>query len=158
MSLAEENESFVNLKQTASGIVLLKEPTNTLDWYFPNVECGQEPLGSRVIIQLKRVPTRSRGGIQLVTDTKDTEKWNTQVARVAKIGPLAFCNRSTGEKWPEGAWVTEGEFVRVPRWGGDRWEVPIEGEDDPALFVVFNDHELISKVIGDPLKIKAFLL
>ena len=125
---------------------------------FPKVDCGQQPLGNRVIVQIRRVKKVSAGKIILVADTKETEKWNTTVARLVKLGPLAFKNRNTAESWPEGAWVEVGDFVRVPRWGGDRWEVAIEGEEDPALFVVFNDHELITKVIGDPLKIKAFIL
>ena len=125
---------------------------------FPEVDCGQQPLGNRVIVQIRRVKKVSAGKIILVADTKETEKWNTTVAKLIKLGPLAFKNRNTAESWPEGAWVEVGDFVRVPRWGGDRWEVAIEGEEDPALFVVFNDHELITKVTGDPLKIKAFIL
>jgi hypothetical protein len=48
----------------------------------------------------------------------------------------------------------------VPKWGGDRWEVPIEGADDhedPALFMVLNDHEVIVKITGNPLAMKAFI-
>ena len=125
---------------------------------FPAVDCGQQPLGNRVIVQIRRTKKTSSGGLILVEDTKETEKWNTTVAKLIKLGPLAFKNRNTAESWPEGAWVEVGDYVRVPRWGGDRWEVAIEGEDEPALFVVFNDHELITKVTGDPLKIKAFIL
>ena len=93
-------------------------------------------------------------------ETKDTEKWNTQVAKIIAIGPLAFKQRDTMQPWPEGSRAELGEFVRVPKWGGDRWEVPLnEDEENPemALFAIFNDHELISKVTGDPLKVKAFL-
>lgn len=131
---------------------------NPLQEAFPEVDCGQQPLGNRVIVQIRRVKKVSAGGIELVSDTKETEKWNTTVAKLIKLGPLAFKNRNTAESWPEGAWVEVGDFVRVPRWGGDRWEVVVEGEREPALFVVFNDHELITKVLGDPLKIKAFIL
>jgi co-chaperonin GroES (HSP10) len=94
-----------------------------------------------------------------VEETKETEKWNNQVAKVIAIGPLAFKKRDTLEPWPEGNWVEVGDYVRMPKWGGDRWEVvygdPKLGET--ALFSIFNDHEVISKVTGDPLKVKAFL-
>lgn len=136
----------------------MTQDTSELALAFPDVDCGQDPLGTRVIVQIRRVKQVSAGKIILVQDTKETEKWNTTVARLVKLGPLAFKNRNTGEAWPEGMWASVGDFVRVPRWGGDRWEIPIEGEDEPALFVVFNDHELITKVTGDPLKIKAFIL
>ena len=62
--------------------------------------------------------------------------------------------------WPEGSWCSVGEYIRVPKWGGDRWEVRIPGSDDhedPALFMVLNDHEVIAKLTGDPLAMKAYL-
>lgn len=134
----------------------------TLDEAFPAVDPGCLPLGGRVMVQFKQVPKKTTAsGIILVEDTKETEKWNTQVAKVIALGPLAFKKRDTMEDWPEGTWAKVGDFVRVPKWGGDRWEVPygeeVDGDQDMALFSVFNDHELISMVTGDPLKVKAFL-
>jgi len=71
---------------------------------------------------------------------------------VISIGPLAFKKKDTMEPWPEGVWADPGQFVRVPKWGGDRFEVRVPGEpEEPALFMLINDHELIAKVIGDPL-------
>lgn len=130
----------------------------TLQEAFPNVDPGAQPLGARVLVQLRTVKTTSAGGIVLVEESRETEKWNTQVARIVALGPLAFHNRSTNQPWPEGVWANVDDFVRVPRWGGDRWEVSVEGQKEPALFVIFNDHELIAKITGDPLAVKAFLL
>jgi len=99
-------------------------------------------------------------GIILVSETKETEKWQNMVAKVIALGPLAFKKRDTMEPWVEGIWCEVGDFLRVPKWGGDRWEVPVPGasnEDDPALFMVLNDHEVIAKLTGDPLAMKAFL-
>ena len=82
------------------------------------------------------------------------------VAKVIDIGPLAFKKRDTMEPWPEGSWCEVGDYLRVPKWGGDRWEVPVPGEakeEDPALFMVLNDHEIIAKLTGDPLAMKAFI-
>ncbi len=31
-------------------------------------------------------------------------------------------------------------------------------DNDPIVFVVFNDHELITKIEGDPLRIKTYIL
>lgn len=134
----------------------------TLEEAFPAVDPGCQPLGGRVLVQFKQTPkTTTASGIILVEGTKETEKWNTQVAKVIALGPLAFKKRDSMETWPEGTWAEVGAFVRVPKWGGDRWEVPygevVNGEQDMALFSVFNDHELISTVTGDPLKVKAFL-
>ena len=83
------------------------------------------------------------------------------VGKVIELGPIAFRKRDSMEPWVEGTWCEVGDYIRVPKWGGDRWEVPygevVNGEQDMALFSVFNDHEIISKVTGDPWKVKAFL-
>ena len=130
-----------------------------LAWAFPDVNPGMAPLGGRVVVQLRRIKKKT-GRIVLVEETKENEKWNNMIGRVVALGPLAYKNRDTMTAWPEGAWAQVGDFVRVPKWGGDRWEVKVEGQDDhedPALFMILNDHEIIAKVIGDPLAMKAFL-
>jgi len=127
---------------------------------FPAVDPGATPLGARVLVQLRRSKKRTTSaGIILVEETKETEKWNNMVAKVISIGPLAFKQRDTMEPWPEGSWCEVGDYLRVPKWGGDRWEVPVEGQpdEDPALFMILNDHEIIAKVTGDPLAMRAFL-
>jgi len=128
---------------------------------FPAVDPGAKPLGARVLVQLRRTKkTVTSMGIVLVSETKETEKWQNMVAKVIEIGPLAFKKRDSMEPWPEGSWCEVGDFIRVPKWGGDRWEVPVPGEakeEDPALFMVLNDHEIIAKLTGDPLAMKAFI-
>ncbi len=128
---------------------------------FPAVDPGAIPLGARVLVQLRRTKkTVTSAGIILVSETKETEKWQNMVAKVISLGPLAFKKRDTMESWVEGTWCEVGDFIRVPKWGGDRWEVPVPNEtrdDDPALFMVLNDHEVIAKLTGDPLAMKAFL-
>jgi co-chaperonin GroES (HSP10) len=125
---------------------------------FPAVDPGAKPLGARVLVQLRRTKdTTTSAGIILVQETKETEKWNNMVAKVVEIGPLAFKKRDTMEPWPEGSWCDVGDYLRVPKWGGDRWEVPVPDEDEPALFMILNDHEIIAKVTGNPLAVKAFV-
>ena len=132
-----------------------------LAWAFPSVEPGAKPLGGRILVQLRRTKKKATSmGIILVEETKETEKWQNMVAKVIEIGPLAFKHRDTMISWPEGSWCVAGDYIRVPKWGGDRWEVKVPGEDDledPALFMILNDHEAIAKVVGDPLAMKAYL-
>jgi len=130
-----------------------------LAWSFPDVDPGLAPLGGRILVQLRRTK-KQKGRIILVEETRKTEKWNGQIAKVVAIGPLAFKNRDTMAPWPEGSWTAIGDYIRVPKWGGDRWERPAPGDDrheDPVLFMVLNDHEIISKVTCDPLSFKAFV-
>ena len=130
-------------------------------WAFPSVDPGAKPLGGRVMVQIRRSKKKTtKAGIVLVEETKETEKWNTQIGKVIDMGALAFRKRDSMESWPEGAWCQIGDFIRVPKWGGDRWEVKVPGEDhseDPALFMIINDHEVIGKITGNPLETRAFL-
>jgi co-chaperonin GroES (HSP10) len=130
-----------------------------LAWAFPSVSAGQQPLGGRVIVQLRRIKKKA-GMIIIVDETKENEKWNNMIGKVVALGPLAYKNRDTMESWPEGSWAQVGDFVRVPRWGGDRWERNDPSEDskeDPVLFMTINDHEVIAKITDDPLSFKAYV-
>ena len=127
---------------------------------FPAVDAGAVPVGGRILVQWRQAKkTVTSSGIVLVEETKETEKWNNQLAKVIVIGPLAFKKRDSLEPRPEGNWIEVGDYVRMPKWGGDRWEV-VYGDKalgQVALFSIFNDHEVIAKVTGDPLEVKAFL-
>lgn len=127
-----------------------------LDEAFPACDPGVLPFGSRVMVQVRTPKKKTKGGIILTTDARETELWNTQVAKVLAMGSLAFKNRNTMEQWPEGSWCDVGDFVRVPRYGGDKWTVKT-ADGDEAIIVIFNDLDLVGKVTGDPLAIKAFL-
>ena len=132
---------------------------NALAEAFPAVNAGIQPFGSRILVQIRTTQAKTAGGIILTADTLETDKWNTQVAKVIAIGPLAFKNRNTMESWPEGKWCNEGDFVRVGKYGGDRWEAPIPDapHGEAAMFVIFNDLDIMGSVEGDPLKVKAFI-
>lgn len=123
---------------------------------FPACDPGVEPFGSRVMVQIRTPKKATKGGIILLDDARETEGWNTQTAKVVAVGPLAFRNRNTMELWPEGTWCAPGDFVRVPKYGGDRWTVKVAGGDD-ALIVIFDDLNIVGKITGDPTKVKAFL-
>lgn len=82
------------------------------------------------------------------------------IGKVIAVGPLAYKNRDTMQSWPEGSWAQVGDYVRVPKWGGDRWEIKVPSgndDDDPVLFMTLNDHELIAKVVANPLSFKAYV-
>ena len=112
---------------------------------FPAVDAGVQPLGSRVLVQVKTPKAKTASGIILVDDTKDTERWNTTVAKVIAVGPLAFKNRDTMKTWPEGEWVKPGDYIRAPKYGGDRWSIAYldeHADEQQAMFVILNDLDL----------------
>ena len=132
-----------------------------LEEAFPLVDPGAKPLGARLLIQLRRAKkTVTSSGIILPQETRDTEKAQNPVGKVVAIGPLAFKKRDSMEPWVEGSWCEVGDFLRVPKWTGDRWEVPIPGADqteDKVEFIILNDHEVIAKITGNPLEVRAFV-
>ena len=73
---------------------------------FPAVDPGALPVGGRILVQWRAAKkTVTSSGIVLIEETKETEKWNNQVAKVIAVGPLAFKKRDTLEPWPEGNWI-----------------------------------------------------
>ena len=131
--------------------------SQTMEEAFPTADPGIKPLGSRVLVQIRTPMKKSKGGIIFTVNDRDTERDNTQIAKVISVGALAFHNRDTAKLWPEGAWCEPGQFVRVPKYGGDRWTVEVEGSEDNAIFALFNDLDLLGVVKGDINRIKAFL-
>ena len=121
-------------------------PASKLDEAFPSVNPGVQPLGARVLVQLRTVRSKTQSGLILVDDTKTFNKANTQLGKIISTGPIAYHDRSTGIQWPEGTWVQPGDYVRIPKWGGDRFERKIPGSEETAIFCIFLDHEIISKV------------
>lgn len=128
---------------------------DSLEDAFPEVDPGIIPFGSRVMVQVRRAKSQTRGGIYIPEEARKTEASNTQVSKVALVGPLAFKNRNTMDMWPEGAWCNPGDFVRTPKYGGDRWTVKKDGEE--IEFVIYNDLDIIGKITGDPTQIRAFI-
>lgn len=142
----------------SQAILRVTEQEQSIDEAFPDVDPGLRPFGTRVLVQLRVAPRQSKGGIILVDESRETEKWNTQIAKVIALGPVAFRNRETLESWPEGPWCEVGAFVRVSKYGGDRLEVPYgSGGDELALFIIFNDLDVIGQVTTDPRLIMAYI-
>jgi co-chaperonin GroES (HSP10) len=124
---------------------------------FPLVDPGAIPLGARVLVQMRLAKKELKSGLILPQETRDTERAQNPVGKVVAIGPLAFKKRDTMEPWVEGIWCEVNDFVRVPKWTGDRWTVKLESGEDEVEFLIMNDHEVIAKVTGSPLDVRAFV-
>jgi co-chaperonin GroES (HSP10) len=136
---------------------------DSLDQAFPEADPGLVPFGSRVLVQKRSPREVTRGGIVVPHETQETEFWNTQVAKVITLGPAAFKNRDSLEVWPEGNWCEEGAYVRVPKYGGDKWFVDLDDAmrqktgADKAAFVLYNDLDLIGQITCNPMDVIAYL-
>jgi len=132
----------------------------SLEEAYPDVDPEFRCFGNRVCVQLRTPKNMTAGGIALpeTAALEEFAQWNTQIAKLISVGPVAFRDRDTLKPWPEGDWATPGLFVRVPMHGGDRWWKPVPGRTDHrALFAVYQDVDLKGEYTGDPLKIDAFL-
>ncbi len=125
---------------------------------FPKLDAGLIPCGSRVLVQVRSPKDFTKGGVYVGTkDLKETELWNCQVAKVIAMGPGVFRNRDTLELWPEGDWCQIGDFIRVPKYGGDRWVVEDPKTGRTVLFALIKDLDVIGKIMCNPLDVIAFL-
>lgn len=113
---------------------------------FPVIDPGVEVVGDRVLVQLRREKTTSKGGIILVDETKQTLRFNETVAKVIAIGPLAYKSPDTLEPWPEGAWCQVGDLIRTIKYGGDRFVVKPDDDGAPVVFITIQAREVISKI------------
>jgi co-chaperonin GroES (HSP10) len=126
---------------------------------FPVVDPSVEVLGDRVLVQLRREKTTSKGGIFLVDETRQTLRFNETVAKVSQIGPLAYKSPDTLEPWIEGPWCKEGDLVRTIKYGGDRFVVQPDDGGAPVVFITLQAREIISKIktFEAAQKMKAFV-
>ena len=136
---------------------------DSVDQAFPEVDPGLVPFGSRILVQKRSPRTRLKSGLYVPDEVQETEFWNTQVAKVITLGPAAFKNRDTLEVWPEGEWCKKGTYVRVPKYGGDKWFVEVPEEEaqrtgvEKACFVLFNDLDMVGEITCDPMDVIAYL-
>lgn len=122
---------------------------------FPAVPCPTVPCGNRIVVQIASPLAKSDGGIIIIQDIQDVQKWTQKLAKVVELGPLAYRDRETMKDWPEGPWCKVGDYIRVGLYGGDRTEVPT-ADGNVALFATIADRDVFSRYKEgiDPLTLK----
>ena len=137
-----------------------EEPdTRSEEECFPLIDTGIEVAGDRVLVQLRREKSTSKGGIILVDETRQTLRFNETVAKVIQIGPLAYKSPEDLSPWPEGNWCNVGDLVRTIKYGGDRFIVQPDDEGSPVVFITLQAREVISRIKSFEYaqKMKAFI-
>ena len=95
------------------------------------------PTGYRILVLPYAGPKKTKGGVYLSDKTQATIQMTTVCAYVLKVGELAYKDK---EKFPEGPWCKEGEWVIFGRYAGSRFK--IEGGEVRIL----NDDEIIARI------------
>jgi co-chaperonin GroES (HSP10) len=113
---------------------------------FPEIDPGLDVAGDRVLVQLRREKSTSKGGIILVDETRQTLRFNETVAKVIQVGPLAYKSPEDLTPWIEGPWCKKGDLVRTIKYGGDRFVVQPDDEGSPVVFITLQAREIISRI------------
>ena len=104
-----------------------------------------QPTGYRMLILPFSRKAKTKGGIYLANETLEKERISTNVGFVVSLGPDAYKDTN---KFPEGAWCKERDWVIFGRYAGAR--LKIEGgelrllNDDEILAVIDNPEDIQS--------------
>lgn len=99
-----------------------------------------EPQGWKILCALVEVADTYDSGIIKADVTKKTEEITSPVLFVIKLGPSAYKDE---EKFPDGPWCSEGDFIITRPYSGTR--VMIHGRE----FRVINDDQ-VEAIVQDP--------
>ena len=125
--------------------ILIPE-TNIIDInekpYKTKKEIGKlpEPTGYRIILFPLLLEKKTKSGLHLTDETVAEAQIATNVCRVLKVGPDAYQDK---EKFPNGAWCKETDWVLITKYAGAR--IRIEGGE----LRIVNDDEILA-VIDHP--------
>ena len=98
------------------------------------------PTGWRILVLPYKGKAKTSGGVWLPDQAVTQNEISTQVGYVLKTGPLAYAD---GQKFPDGPWCQEGDWVIFARYAGSRFK--IEGGEVRVL----NDDEILATIL-DP--------
>jgi co-chaperonin GroES (HSP10) len=104
------------------------------------------PTGWRVLVRPYEGKKTTQGGIVLPEDVRKKEAVGTVVAKVIKVGPLAYKDSS---KFGNQAWCNEGDWVCIGRYGArfrDKEEKELRIINDDEVIAVISDPEDVNNV------------
>ena len=122
-----------------------EENVITPDNLESHAESLPRPTGYRILILPFTASAVTKGGIHLAKSTVDKERLATVVGYVVAKGPDAYGDLN---KFPDGAWCEEDDWVIFGRYAGARFN--IEGgdmrllNDDEVLAIINNPEDILS--------------
>jgi chaperonin GroES len=99
-----------------------------------------EPVGYKLLIAVPEVSEKTDGGVFMPDNLKSAEETASIIGYVIKVGAAAY---SDPERFPDGAWCKEGDFVIFRSYSGTRFKVM--GKE----FRIIND-DTVEAVVEDP--------
>ena len=101
------------------------------------LEVITKPVGYRLLVRPYSGPKKTKGGILLTDNASETIQMTTVVGLVVAMGNLCYKDK---EKFPDGPWCKEGQFVIYGRYAGSRFKTKY-GEHR-----ILNDDEIIATI------------
>lgn len=105
---------------------------------FPNVDPGHHAVGVRILVQLKRVPEKTAGGLIKPIESQEADQAATPYGKVVNLGSACFTEAQTGMRHSPD--FKAGDYVRIPKWIGDKFAV------DGVTFTFYNWWDVIGRV------------
>jgi len=99
-----------------------------------------EPKGYRLLIALPEIDEKTQGGVIMPDGLVKDESTASIIGFVIKMGSDAYADK---ERFPNGAWCKEGDFVIFRSYSGTRFKVA--GKE----FRLIND-DTVEGVVDDP--------
>jgi len=104
-----------------------------------------EPKGYRILIAIPKKDETFKDSKILIAETeRKKEEIASIVGLVVKLGPQAY---QDPEKFPEGPWCKEGDFIIMKSYSGTRFKVTSDAGDQE--FRLIND-DTVEAVVADP--------
>ena len=95
------------------------------------------PTGWRILILPYKGKGKTESGIYLPDKVVEQQQVSTQVGFVLKVGNLAYKDL---EKFPDGPWCAEKDWVMFARYAGSRFNI------DGGEVRILNDDEILARI------------
>ena len=114
--------------------------TKTPEKTKKELEKVPKPTGWRMVLYPLKLESKTSGGLHLTDDTVEQSQIATNVCKVLRMGPSCYKDK---ERFPDGPWCKEGNWVLITRYAGSRIKI------DGGELRIVNDDEILA-VIDDP--------
>jgi|TARA_R110000824_G_scaffold48581_4_gene137141 co-chaperonin GroES (HSP10) len=99
-----------------------------------------QPTGFRLVILPLMLKKKTEAGLHLTDETIEQAQITTNICKILKVGSDAYKDK---ERFPNGPWCKEGDWVIIAKYAGSR--ITIEGGE----LRIINDDEILA-TIDDP--------
>ena len=125
----------------------IDNPSKGIEKHKSEIDKLPKPVGWRILVLPFKADKKTKGGIILTDKTMEDSQLTASVACVLAVGDDAYQDK---EKFPNGPWCKQGDWVVFGRYAGSR--IRIDGGEVRLL----NDDEILGTV-DDPADILTIL-